>query len=106
MQLDITQIEDGLIRFEIVSEDKKKENLNYSLGEKICHVELGKGVGIANIHPDLLGLASILISWPFIENKLELNIPVSKHFANLIEKRIQIILSHPSMKIFHLEQYQ
>lgn len=86
MQLDITQIEDGLIRFEIVSEDKKKENLNYSLGEKICHVELGKGVGIANIHPDLLGLASILISWPFIENKLELNIPVSKHFANLIEK--------------------
>ena len=86
MKLEITQPEEGLVRFEITSEDINKKNLNYSLGQKACHVELGKEIEIANIHPDLLGLASILISWPFIENKLELSIPVSKHFAGLIEK--------------------
>lgn len=85
MRIEITSPKDGIIKFEIIQIDERKKGASAFLSrERSCIFQLPNGINIGNIHPDLLGLSALLMSFPFITSELELNIPISTYLAKQV----------------------
>lgn len=60
---------------------KHIETLNFSIGNEVAEIDL-MGVNISEIHPDIIGLVTILLCHPFVGKELYLPLEVSPHFKD------------------------
>ncbi len=70
-------------RFRTDKDDIKQiENLKFSMNNIEIYVDLGDHFDDRDLHPDLVCLAAILLSGPFIGSKLEIPFGISEDFFN------------------------
>ena len=70
-----------LISFRSDDDDKfLQDSLNFKMNDIEVYFDFGDICEPTEIHPDLIGLATILLCNPFVGNELFLPLPVSKHF--------------------------
>lgn len=86
MQVKISTPAPDIIEFQIVKTDEPKSGATSVIGEHRCRFQLPKNAIFDDIHPDLLGLSALLMTFPYIENELELNFPVSKFLADQVSR--------------------
>ena len=60
---------------------KHIESLNFSIGNEIAEIDL-MGADISDIHPDVIGLVTILLCHPFVGKELHLPLQVSSEFKD------------------------
>ena len=95
MEVTIDQ-QDGVIYFKLIPEKLDLEHIqssNIKLAEKITFIDLG-GIKLEMIHPDFIGLASILMCHPFVGKELSLPVRVSEYFfteSNKVLSKYKII---------------
>jgi hypothetical protein len=74
-------LSNGRLEFAFETDEADMKNiksLSYSMTDEIIYFDLPEEVN--EIHPDLLGLAAILLCNPFVGDELSLPIPVSRNF--------------------------
>lgn len=83
------KIRPGKLEFEFVKEEadlEKIESLRFSMNDSKIFFDLPEEID--EIHPDLLGLATILLCNPFVGENLELPLPVSRDFFEKVSSVI------------------
>jgi len=66
------------------------------LSSRSCYFELPFEISAHEIHPDLLALSILLLCYPFIEERLDLDFSVSEDFSNLCKNNLGILVSNTS----------
>ncbi|OPJ56510.1 DUF6395 domain-containing protein [Alkalithermobacter paradoxus] len=84
---------EGLLKlYFTIDEDDTPIYQNIKMVKNIVEIKLPKDLDINKVHPDILALSIILISYPFIKSKLTLPFGVSKvfhdHFEDVGRKEI------------------
>jgi len=87
---------DQVIYFKLKQEKNDLEHMqssNIKLAEKIAFIDLG-GINLEDIHPDFIGLSTILMCHPFVGKELSLPVRVSKYFfdeSNKVLSKYKIV---------------
>jgi len=79
--------------------DKLDDELQHSpihLSGRSCFFELPTTVTPDVTHPDLIALSALLLCYPFVHSRIELDFPVSKNFTELCEIKLGIDVRSPS----------
>lgn len=81
----------GLLKFRFTLEDN--EGIDYTgkvkMGRYQCEMHMPDDWSLENIHPDVLALVAILISYPFMDKYIEVPIGVSTSFHKLFNLETQ-----------------
>jgi hypothetical protein len=88
-----------IFRFFPNRDDEKLFSKTIHLSSRSCYFEMPTSIQLDNIHPDLLALSALLLSYPFIYNELELDFSVSGVFQEICLRDLDITLKTPKAKI-------
>lgn len=86
MKVGIIQERDCLIfNFHLEEDDNSHPHNSYSFNNSSVRVDL-KGLGISDIHPDLIALSTILMCHPFVGSRLNYPLSVSDDFQQAMDR--------------------